>query len=82
MYRTPLIPLVGVNAEYVRDGATGFHATQISQWVDRLGELIKDRQLRKRMGSAARADVRKFDVQVIGKQLLDLITSHLKHPRP
>jgi len=69
---------VGVNAEYVRDGVTGFHATDISQWLDRIGKLIKDKALRERMGQAARADVHKFDLQVIGKQLVHLIKDHLQ----
>ena len=38
---------VGVNAEYVIDGATGYHASQFSQWVNRLSELIGDVRLRK-----------------------------------
>lgn len=64
---------VGVNAEYVNDGVIGFHTTGISEWVDKVGRLIEDRQLRERMGQAARVSVQKFDKGAIGKQLLNII---------
>jgi len=64
---------VGVNAEYVRDGVTGFHATSALEWTERIGNAIKDPQLRKSMGLAARQMVEKFDVSTVGKQLYDII---------
>ncbi len=64
---------LGVNAEYVCDGVTGFHAVNTSQWVDKISELIENTKLRKRMGRKGRAKVNKFDIDVLGMRLLDLI---------
>jgi glycosyltransferase involved in cell wall biosynthesis len=68
---------VGVNAEYVVDGVTGFHASNISQWVDRISKLIESRQLRQEMGQAARKQVSRFDVGEIGNQLITTLKNHL-----
>lgn len=64
---------VGVNAQYVRDGATGFLVRDLSQWIDRLGALIENPQLRTALGHAGHRDVEKFDVNVIGERLCQLI---------
>jgi glycosyltransferase involved in cell wall biosynthesis len=64
---------VGANAEYVQDGATGFLVTDTRQWVDRITELIENPNLGKRMGREGRAYAEKFDMTVIGKQLVKLI---------
>lgn len=65
---------VGVNAEYVTDGVTGYHASSVAQWVDRMTELIQSAKLRKQMGDAGRVYVERFDVDVIGEKLCRLIT--------
>jgi len=70
---------VGVNAEYVCDGVTGFHAINTSQWVDKISELIENAELRKRMGREGRAKVKNFDIDVLGKRLLDLIVRALQN---
>ena len=64
---------VGANAEYVQDGAMGFLVTDTRQWVDRITELIENPNLRKRMGREGLAYAEKFDMTVIGKQLVKLI---------
>jgi glycosyltransferase involved in cell wall biosynthesis len=69
---------IGTNAEYVKDGATGFLVTDTRQWVDRITELIENPNLRKRMGQEGRAHAEKYDVSVIGKQLTDLISKCLQ----
>ena len=69
---------VGVNSEYVRDGVTGFHATNTSQWVDRISKLINDQSLRKQAGQAGKSNVREFDTSVIGKRLVNLIVEFLE----
>jgi glycosyltransferase involved in cell wall biosynthesis len=48
---------VGVNAELVQDGVTGFLADVPSAWLCALDRLVGDAGLRARMGSAARAAV-------------------------
>ncbi|MHC5076628.1 MAG: glycosyltransferase family 4 protein, partial [Planctomycetota bacterium] len=68
---------VGVNAEYVVDGITGFHASSNSEWIDRVSKLVKNRQMRKDMGQAGRASVEKFDLKIVGNQLVKLIKTNL-----
>ncbi len=68
---------VGVNAEYVCDGITGFHAINASQWVDKISELIENAELRKRMGQEGQAKVKIFDINVLGKQFTELIIKGL-----
>jgi glycosyltransferase involved in cell wall biosynthesis len=53
----PVVSPVGVNAEIVDDGRSGFHATTPAQWVERLALLICDPSLRQRLGSEARRTV-------------------------
>jgi len=64
---------VGVNSEYVRNGITGFHASNIKEWIDRISELIDNIELRKKMSEAGGAQAQRFDITVIGKQLCSLI---------
>lgn len=64
---------VGVAAEYVADGVTGYHAENSQQWIDRLSKLIENADLRERMGWAGKARVQQFDLRVIGKQLSELL---------
>ena len=64
---------IGTNAEYVNDGTTGFLVTDSRQWVDKITELVEDSSLRKRMGQEGQAYAEKFDINVIGKQLAELI---------
>jgi len=64
---------VGVNSEYVINGVTGFQASSIPQWIDRITELIKNAELRKKMGAAGRVSVEKYDIDVIGEELYGLL---------
>jgi glycosyltransferase involved in cell wall biosynthesis len=69
---------VGVNAQYVGDGVTGFHAAGISDWVNGIGRLLENAGLTKSMGRQGRTWVESFDVGVIGKRLTDLIKESLQ----
>jgi glycosyltransferase involved in cell wall biosynthesis len=69
---------VGVNAEYVCDGVTGFHATNTSQWMDRVSKLVIDQELRKQTGQAGKSRVREFDISVLGKRLVNLTAKTLE----
>ena len=60
---------VGVNAEHVQHGATGFHAESSVDWVEKLTQLIEDPPLRIRMGQAAQESVAGFDEKRIAEQL-------------
>ncbi len=66
---------VGVNAQYVRDGVTGFHATDAATWLCVLGSLIADPGKRTSMGRAGRLEVRKFDLAVVGERLGEIISA-------
>jgi len=55
----PVCSAVGFNREAVIDGENGFLARDTAEWVDKLGRLIEDGALRKRMGIAARNAVEK-----------------------
>ncbi len=68
---------VGVNSEYVRQNVTGFLATSIQEWTEKITQLIKNSQLRKQMGNEGLAQVQNFDTDIIGKKLLELITKCL-----
>ncbi|MFB0507414.1 MAG: glycosyltransferase family 4 protein [Thermodesulfobacteriota bacterium] len=65
---------VGMNGDIVRDGLNGFWATTKREWVDRLGLLIEDPQLRKEMGRAGRRIVEEgYSLQVVGERLTGLL---------
>ena len=64
---------IGVNAEYVRHGVTGFHAANTLQWIEKIAELIEKPGLRKTMGREGQEQVKNFSVEVIGKRIVDLI---------
>jgi len=72
---------VGVNTEYVREGKNGFLAGDCAEWIDKISSLLRDAQLREQMGRKGRMDVRRFDLKVMGKQLVDLIEGCSKTPR-
>ncbi|HXD86129.1 MAG TPA: glycosyltransferase [Urbifossiella sp.] len=48
---------VGVQADLVRDGATGFSATTTEEWVKAVRRLAVDAELRQRLGAAGRRQV-------------------------
>jgi glycosyltransferase involved in cell wall biosynthesis len=48
---------VGVNADIVRHGETGYLALSASEWAECLGRLLSDPALRQRIGSAAREQI-------------------------
>ncbi len=68
---------VGANSDYVHENATGFLATRTGEWVDKITSLIKDPQLRNRMGQEARNRVPQFDAKLLGKRLLNIIVKSL-----
>ena len=69
---------VGVNAEYVQDGVTGFHATDVSDWVERIGQLLDDRALREQMGRAGQSAMQRFDLRIVGQQLVRAVNEYLR----
>jgi len=62
---------VGVNAEIVREGETGFHAADDGAWEERLVGLLGDADLRGRMGTAGRTLVEeRYAIPVLAPRLV------------
>ena len=53
----PVMSNVGVNSKIVQDGVNGFLAGTDEEWIEKIERLIKDHELRARMGAAARRSV-------------------------
>jgi glycosyltransferase involved in cell wall biosynthesis len=53
----PVVSPVGVNATIVRDGINGLYARTEGEWIDRIGLLLTDEPLRRRLGREARKTV-------------------------
>jgi glycosyltransferase involved in cell wall biosynthesis len=69
---------VGVNSEYVRQNVTGFLAINNQEWTEKIAQLIENPQLRKQMGNEGLVHVQNFDIEIIGKKLLELIKKCLE----
>ncbi|QLH31122.1 MAG: glycosyltransferase [Cyclobacteriaceae bacterium] len=52
-----VVSKVGVNADIVKHGVSGFHCTTEEDWINTLKSLANDEGLRKRIGSAGRQNV-------------------------
>ena len=48
---------VGINRDVVENGVNGFWADTKTDWIEKLSILIKDRDLRERMGKAGRQKI-------------------------
>jgi glycosyltransferase involved in cell wall biosynthesis len=56
---------VGVNREIIQDGVNGFLASTEDEWVEKLGRLLVDRELGRRLGAAGRRTVeQRYSLQV------------------
>jgi glycosyltransferase involved in cell wall biosynthesis len=67
---------VGVNKDIVKDGVNGYLAADESAWVRVLGNLIVDRALRKKLGSAGRDLVaREYSLQAVSKKIFNVLNS-------
>ena len=67
---------VGFNSEIIINGVNGFLADMDNEWIDRLSLLIKDSELRKRIGYAARTIVEeKYSVKANIVKFLEVLTS-------
>ncbi len=65
---------VGVNREIVEDGVSGFWAGNEAQWEDCLLKLIKEKELRKKMGLKGREIVEKnYSLEVSAPRLLSIL---------
>ncbi len=48
---------IGVNCAIIQDGVNGWLARNEAEWIDRLGRLLEDAALRRRMGLAGRQTI-------------------------
>ncbi|HLE62449.1 MAG TPA: glycosyltransferase family 4 protein, partial [Pyrinomonadaceae bacterium] len=72
----PVCTPLGSNREVIEHGKTGFFAETKEDWVGYLELLIKDSELRTRMGqSAAQAAREKFSLQANAEKIIDAFRS-------
>jgi glycosyltransferase involved in cell wall biosynthesis len=80
-YQAASLPVVaspvGVNASYVTDGVTGYHALDHAGWVRAMCELIAHPQQRRSMGEQARSLVEEFDQPMIGRRFCRIVAECL-----
>lgn len=85
-YQAARLPVVaspvGVNADFITDGRTGYLASDNNQWVDKISKLIENKTLRKQMADAGMAHVEKFDSRATGTKLCEIITKFIKETKP
>ncbi len=68
-----IVSPVGVNAEIVVDGTTGFHAVSDDEWKGRIQQLLHDDERRHLMGQAARQRAEQhYSVRALLPQMLDV----------
>lgn len=73
---------VGTNSEHTIEGVTGLFATNMQEWSDQITKLIKNAKLRKKMGKAGLAYAKKYDVSIVGKELVKLIKKTIEPSCP
>jgi glycosyltransferase involved in cell wall biosynthesis len=67
---------VGINRQMVEWGSNGYLAVSTEEWVTALRNLIRDEQLRSRMGRAGRQKAEQmYNLQVTAPKLLNLLSS-------
>ena len=78
---------VGVNREIVKDGVNGFLASTDDEWIEKLGRLLSDRDLRRRLGEAGRRTIdERYSLRVhapaLAATLRDVATPAQRAARP
>lgn len=64
---------VGVNSEIIEDGVNGFLASSEKEWIEKLSLLIKDPELRRRLGAAGRKRIEeKYSLKVNAPKYLEV----------
>jgi len=72
----PVVSPVGVNSEIVQDGVNGFLASTPEEWKAKLTLLLRDRELRLRLGAAARRTVEaNYSAAIQSKRVFDIFTA-------
>jgi glycosyltransferase involved in cell wall biosynthesis len=69
----PVVSPLGVGTEIVRNGVNGFHANTENDWVERIEELLRTPDLRRRFGREARRTVEeRFSARVQAPRLAQI----------
>jgi len=81
-YQSERLPVVtspvGVNTDFVENNINGFHATTKKQWIEALEKLIVDKHLREKMGNKAYQHATQFDLSIISKKLINVISENIE----
>ena len=65
---------VGVNREIIQDGVNGFLASTGQEWEEKIGKLLADADLRRRMGEAGRRTIeQRYSLAVNAPKLASLL---------
>lgn len=71
---------VGVNSEIIHDSVNGFLAGTEDEWVAKLTQLLKDSELRARLGAAGRETVEtKYSAAVQAPRVYEILRSVVAH---
>ena len=80
MGKAAVLSRVGVNISMINDGENGFLAHSDDEWIDKLGQLIQDSDLRGRLGREARSTVeQKYSVVAWRDRYLDLFRTLIEN---
>lgn len=72
--RPAIVSPVGVNAQIVRDGENGLHATTTAEWLDAFERLASSRELQSRLATAGRRTVETgFSAEVAASRFADAV---------
>lgn len=77
----PVTYRVGVAPEIIENGVNGFLVDSHKQAVERIGQILKDKHLRKAMSRQAAATARMFTTDRLADSLMDLYRHILSKPR-
>jgi glycosyltransferase involved in cell wall biosynthesis len=73
---------VGVNREIIEDGVNGFLASTEDEWVEKIGRLLADRDLRRRFGEAGRRTVeQRYSLAIHAPALAATLREVVEHGR-
>ena len=73
---------VGVNREIVQDGVNGFLASTPDEWRGKLTALLRDADLRRRLGAEGRRTIQaRYSLQVNGPRVAAVMSAALDRSR-
>jgi glycosyltransferase involved in cell wall biosynthesis len=79
----PVVSPVGANMTVVQDGVNGYHASNDAEWVDRITRLLRDPELRRRLGTAARRTVEEtYSARVQAPRMAAVLRAAAEGRRP